>query len=40
MRQFFRYCLRLKLVDTDPTTNFMPPKLPQRLPTYLGLADI
>lgn len=40
VRQFFRYCLRLKLVDTDPTANFMPPKLPQRLPTYLGLADI
>lgn len=40
VRQFFRYCLRIKAVDTDPTVNFMPPKLPQRLPTYLGLADV
>ena len=39
-RQFFRYCLRMRLVEADPTVNFIPPKMPQRLPTYLGLADV
>lgn len=40
VRQFFRYCLRLHLVESDPTAHFIAPKLPQRLPTYLGLAEI
>jgi site-specific recombinase XerD len=40
LRGFFNHCLRVRVVTIDPTGNFEPPKVEERLPIYLNAAQV
>jgi integrase/recombinase XerD len=40
LRGFFNHCLRQKVIGVDPTGNFEPPKVEDRLPIYLNAAQV
>lgn len=40
IRRFYRYCLREKLIETDPTTQIESPKLPRSLPKSLSEQEV
>jgi integrase/recombinase XerD len=40
LRGFFNHCLRQKVIVLDPTGNFEPPKVEDRLPIYLNAAQV
>jgi site-specific recombinase XerD len=40
LRGFFNHCIRAKVVTLDPTGNFEPPKVEDRLPIYLNAAQV
>ncbi len=40
LKRFYRYLLREKLIDADPTLNLDSPKLPRSLPKTLTEADV
>lgn len=40
LRGFFNHCIRAKVVVVDPTGNFEPPKVEDRLPIYLNAAQV
>ncbi|MEB3197227.1 MAG: tyrosine-type recombinase/integrase [Candidatus Sericytochromatia bacterium] len=40
LRGFFNHCLRQKVISIDPTGNFEPPKVEDRLPIYLNAAQV
>jgi integrase/recombinase XerD len=40
LRGFFNHCIRAKAVSVDPTGNFEPPKVEERLPIYLNASQV
>jgi integrase/recombinase XerD len=40
LRGFFNHCLRQKVIVLDPTGNFEPPKVEDRLPIYLNASQV
>ena len=40
LRGFFNHCIRAKVISLDPTGNFEPPKVEDRLPIYLNAAQV
>jgi integrase/recombinase XerD len=40
LRGFFNHCIRARFVDVDPTLNFEPPKVEERLPIYLNASQV
>ncbi len=40
LRRFYRYCLREKLIDADPTLQIESPKLPRSLPKSLNEQEV
>ena len=40
LRGFFNHCVRQRVIGIDPTGNFEPPKVEDRLPIYLNAAQV
>lgn len=40
LRGFYNHCLRQRVINVDPTGNFEPPKVEDRLPIYLNAAQV
>lgn len=40
LRGFFNHCIRVKAIAIDPTGNFEPPKVEDRLPIYLNAGQV
>lgn len=40
LRGFFNHCIRSKVISLDPTGNFEPPKVEDRLPIYLNASQV
>jgi site-specific recombinase XerD len=40
LRGFFNHCIRAKAITIDPTGNFEPPKVEDRLPIYLNAGQV
>lgn len=40
LRGFYNHCIRAKVLTVDPTGNFEPPKVEDRLPIYLNASQV
>jgi integrase/recombinase XerD len=40
LRGFYNHCLRARVINVDPTGNFEPPKVEDRLPIYLNASQV
>jgi integrase/recombinase XerD len=40
LRGFYNHCLRTRILSIDPTGNFEPPKVEERLPIYLNASQV